>query len=236
VLRAIDQSVTGSSVSFRTGVWKWRRLLLPSSLVWLVIAVLVAGVRPAGLMVVVLLALGLVVVVLAHWRLRRSADREAGKRSLLRTPGEVALAVLAVVVFGGVTAVLASIVLAVAASSLAGDGRLLVRLCLGVFVLAPCVAVGSRCGRWWAFLGAAGLVPILALSVLVSGGPAGTGIGLAVVSVVSVAFALAAGSLQQELSNAQPTKARTRSTPMSGDADPDQQSRRASQQAARAVV
>ena len=151
---------------------------------------------------VALLVLGLTLVVFAHRRLQRGGYREAGERSLLRTPGQVALAVLVAVVFGGVIAVLASIVLAAIASRLAGDGSLLVRLCMGVFVLAPCMAVGSRCGRWWAFLGAAGLIPILALSVLLSGGRAESGLGLAVVGVVSVALAVATGSLNQQLARA----------------------------------
>ena len=198
--RGTNKVAVGPGVSFRG--WRRHRLLLPSSLVLLLLAVLFAGRSPAGLMVVALLVLGLTLVVFAHRRLQRGGYREAGERSLLRTPGQVALAVLVAVVFGGVIAVLASIVLAAIASRLAGDGSLLVRLCMGVFVLAPCMAVGSRCGRWWAFLGAAGLIPILALSVLLSGGRAESGLGLAVVGVVSVALAVATGSLNQQLARA----------------------------------
>lgn len=201
------------------------RLLLPASVASLLVVVLFASVSPLGMAVVVLLALGLAIMVLAHRRLWRSlgGDGKMSDRSLLRTPGQVALAVLMSVVFGGATAVLASIVLAAATSSLAGDGNLLVRFCMGLFVLTPCIAVGSRCGRWWAFLGSAGLVPVLALSVLVSGAPARSGIGLGIVAVLCVAFAVATGSLEHRLAYVRP--AQNRADPAGAPDEGDQERR-----------
>jgi hypothetical protein len=204
------------------------RLLLPASVASLLIVVLFASVSPVGLAVVALLALGLAIMVLAHRRVRRSlgGDYKRRNRSLLRTPGQVALAVLMSVVFGGVTAVLASIVLAATSSSLAGDGNLLVRFCMGLFVLTPCFAVGSRCGRWWAFLGAAGLVPVLALSVLASGAPARSGLGLGIVTVICVAFAVATGSLEHRLAYVRPARNRANPVGVRDESEPERQSDR----------
>jgi hypothetical protein len=183
--------------------------LLPAALALSLLALLFAGSNPAGLMVVILLVLGLILVVLAHWRLHRRA-RKPGEWSSLRAPRQVALAVLVSAVFGGAIGVVVSIMFAAVASSLAGDGSLLIRLCVGFFVLGPCIAVGSRCGQWWAFLGAASLVPILALCALLSNGPAESRVGLAFLSVVSVAFAVAAGSLNRELASRRRSSTRKR--------------------------
>jgi hypothetical protein len=201
------------------------RLLLPASLASLLVVVLFASASPMGLAVVMLLSLGLAIVVRAHRRLRRSpgGDGVMSDRSLLRTPSQVALAVLMSVVFGGFAAVFASIAIAAATSSLAGDGNEVVRLCMGLFVLIPCIAVGSRCGRWWAFLGAAGLVPVLALSVLASGGPAERGLGLGIVAVLCVAFAVATGSLEHRLAYVRP--ARNRADPPGEPNESEQQPR-----------
>jgi hypothetical protein len=197
--------------------------LLPASLVWLLIVAAFAGLNPAGLVVVALLVLALARVVLTHRSLRhsRGSSSARGERPLLRTPGQVALAVAMVVVFGAAAAALTSIVLGAVASPLVGDGSLLVRLCVGVFAFAGCMAVGSRCGQWWAFLGATGLIPLFVLSVAVSGGRTGSGAGLAVVSIVSVAFAVATGSLNQQLTDARRQSARTRPTAKREPAQPD---------------
>lgn len=186
------------------------RLLLLASVASLLVVVLFASAGPIGLAVVMLLSLGLVIVVRAHRRLPRSpgGDGDTSDRSLLRTPGQVALAVLMSVVFGGVAAVFASVAIATATSSLAGDGNEVVRLCMGLFVLIPCIAVGSRCGRWWAFCGASGLVPVLVLSILVSGSRSGSGLGLGIVAVLCVAFAVATGSLEHRLAYVRPARNR----------------------------
>jgi hypothetical protein len=183
--------------------------LLPAALALSLLALLFAGSTPAGLMVVVLLVLGLILVVFAHRRLPRRA-RKPGEWSSLRTPRQVGMAVLVAAVFGGAIGVLVSIMFAAVASSLAGDGSLLIRLCVGVFALVPCIAVGSRCGQWWAFLGASALIPILALCVLLSNGPAERRFGLAFLSVVSIAFAVAAGSLNRELARRRRSSTRER--------------------------
>ena len=218
----------GASGSLRAGVLRWRRLLLPSSLVWLLIVAVFAGVSTVGLMVLVLLVLAFALVVLVHRSLRRSRGGSGAveERPLLRTPGQVAIAVAVVVVFGALAGAQASIMLAVVAPSLAGDGSVLVRLCVGVFAFVGCMAVGSRCGQWWAFLGAIGLVPLLGLSVLVSSGRADSGARLAVVSVVSVAFAVATGSLNQELTSARRSSERTQRTARAEDAQPEYQTGR----------
>jgi hypothetical protein len=183
--------------------------LLPAALALSLLAFLFAGSNPAGVMVVVLLVLGLILVVFTHRRLHRRT-RKPGEWSSLRTPRQVAAAVLVSAVVGGVVGMLVSIMFAAVASSLAGDGSLLIRLCVGLFVLAPCIAVGSRCGQWWAFLGAAALIPILALCVLLSNGPAESRVGLAFLSVASVAFAVAAGSLNRELARTRRSSTRKR--------------------------
>jgi hypothetical protein len=116
----------------------------------------------------------------------------------LRTPGQLALAVIVVAGVGATMVIVVSVLLSVAASSLVGDGSALVRFLLVVFVLGPCVSLGIRCGRWWAFLGAAGLVPLLVFAMLVAGSVSSTGLEFAAVAVLATAFALAVGSLQSE--------------------------------------
>jgi hypothetical protein len=211
--------------------------LLPSSLVWLLIVIAFAGSNTAGLLMVLLLAFALMLVVLAHRSLRRSRGNSSarGDRPLLRTPGQVTLAVAILVVLGCAAGALTSIALGTVASSLVGDGNLLVRLCVGVFAFAGGMVVGSRCGQWWAFLGATGLIPLFALSVLISG-RAESGIGLAVVSILSVAFAVATGSLNQQLAPVRRNRARTFVTAKAEALRPDRQSGRAAPSASRQAL
>jgi hypothetical protein len=116
---------------------------------------------------------------------------------MFRTPGQIALAVVVVAGGGTLTVLLVSVLLAVVASSLVGDGSALVRLLLVAFVLWPCVSLGRRCGRWWAFVGAAGLLPLLGVALLV-GGSVSSGVGFVALAVLGTASALALGSLQSE--------------------------------------
>ena len=206
----------------RIGQRRW--LLVPSSLLALLLLLSVAGSNAAGLTVLVVLVLGLVAVVGWHRSLYRGrrGERVVAARGL-QTPGQTAVAVLIVVVFGGVAALLTSTMVAAAAPSLTGDGSQLVKLALLAFVLVPCMAIGFRCGCWWAFLGGVGLVSILLLCVLISATDLGRGMGLAIVSVTAVSFAVAVGSLQRQLARAASHTITTRSTIPAETSEPRQQ-------------
>lgn len=116
---------------------------------------------------------------------------------MLGTPIQLALAVVVVVGGGMLAVLLVSVLLAVAAPSLVGDGSALVRVLLVAFVLWPCVSLGRRCGRWWAFVGAAGLLPFLGVVALASG-PTSLDVGFVALALVATASALALGSLRSE--------------------------------------
>ncbi len=133
----------------------------------------------------------------------------AGPRRL-RTPGQVAAAVVVAVGAGAVLAVVLSMVLAAVASPVVGDGSLLVRLLLVVCVLGPCISIGSRCGHWWAFVGAASVVPILGWSMLVAGPRSRNGVEFIAAVAIATAFALSAGSLRSQLATAARDQGRRR--------------------------
>lgn len=198
-----------------------RWLLVPAALGLLLFVVTFAGLGAVGVAFVLLLVFALALTVGVHWLLSRSSEEALPKyRALVRTPGEVAVAV--VVVFGGgaTVAVVTSMLVGVAVPSLVGDGGVLVRVMLVVFALGPCLSLGQRCGRWWAFMGAAALAPLLGFCALVAGPRSWTGVGFVGVAVVAVAFAVAAGSLQQQLT-AVTARRRTRHTAAtSGDGQP----------------
>jgi hypothetical protein len=179
---------------------RWQWLLVPAVLGLLLLVVMFASSGAVGVALVLLLVFALALTVGVHWLLSRSSEEALPRcRGLLRTPGQVALAV--VVVFGGgaTVAVVASMLVGVAAPSVVGDGGVLVRVMLVVFALGPCLSLGQRCGRWWAFTGAAAVVPLLGFCVLVGGPRSWSGFGVVSVAVVAAAFAVAAGSLQQHL-------------------------------------
>jgi hypothetical protein len=118
----------------------------------------------------------------------------------LRTPGQVSLGVVIVFGIGSMTAVVVSLILAAAIPSVVGDGTWVVRLSFVAFAVAPCISLGTRCARWWAFTGAAALVPLLGFAVLVAGpGSHAGGLAFAAEAVLATAFALAVGSLQSAL-------------------------------------
>lgn len=144
----------------------------------------------------VLLAGALAVTVWIQWSLRKAQGQPV--RAVLRTPAELALAVCLVVAAGGVLAVFGALVLSAVASSLVGDGNLVVRVLLAVFAIGPCFSIGVRFGRWWAFLGALTLIPLLGFAMLVGSGPS-SGLGLLAVAVLTSAFALASGALNAQL-------------------------------------
>jgi hypothetical protein len=199
-----------------------RRRFVSVTVLGLLLLIAAVGGPSAGMLLFVLFASSLPAVVVLHRRLLRSRRREqaASGRPTLRTPVQTALAVVVVTGWGALAAVLVSLLLAVVASPLVGDGSTLVRLLLVAFVLGPCVSLGRRCGRWWAFVGAAGLVPLLGFAMLV-GGSVSSGVGFLTLAVLGTASALALGSLQSEW-EAQTTRrpaARRRARPLQGAAE-----------------
>jgi hypothetical protein len=177
-----------------------RRKFVPFAVLGLLALIAAVGGRATAALLFVLFAVLLPAIVVMHWRLLRAKGRRrtAPRALMFRSPIQLALAVVLVASGGTLTVVLVSVLLAVAASAIVGDGSTLVRLLLVSFVLWPCVALGRRCGRWWAFVGAAGLVPLLGFAMLVAGPGASTGAGFLVVAVLGTASALALGSLQSE--------------------------------------
>ena len=178
-----------------------RSLLAHPAFGWLLVATPLVGYAAGEIGLGLLLLLALVLALGMHRSLRPPVNGRRRRREprLLRTPVQVALAVFVAVGLGGLIAVVASLLLAAAAPSLVGDGSLLVKVLLVVFVLGPCIAIGYRCGYWWAFTGAAGLVPLLAFCLVVAGPRSWSGVGLVAVALLAVAYAVAAGSLRREL-------------------------------------
>lgn len=182
------------------GVRRWETLLLPAALGLLsLVGLLVAG-GAVGAVLLLVLASALGVVVGLHRRAcreTRGVARRAGYR-VLRRPGQLLLAVFVVVGGGALFAVVASMLVAAVVSPLVGDGSVVVRLSLVVFALGPCLSLGRRCGEWWAFLGAGGVLPLVGFALLVDGALS-TGFGFMVVAALTTAFALAVGSLRAVL-------------------------------------
>jgi hypothetical protein len=176
-----------------------RRRLVPVAVLGPLILIAAVGGASAGVLLFVVFAASLPAVVVLHRRLLRARKRRgtAPSRPMIRTPAQLALAVVVVVGCGTLAVLLASVLLAVVAPSLVGDGSVLVRLLLVAFVLWPCVSLGRRCGRWWAFVGAAGLLPLLGFVMLVAG-TLSSDAGFLALAVLGTASALALGSLQSE--------------------------------------
>lgn len=176
------------------------RRFVPVAVLGLLVLIAAFGGGSAGTLLFVLFAAALPAVVLVHRRLLRSGRHRqaASVRPTIRTPARLALAVVVVTCVGALAVVLVSVLLAVVASALVADGSGLVRVLLVAFVLGPCLSLGRRCGRWWAFAGAAGLVPLLAFVLLVGGYASSSGIGAAALFLLGTSCALALGSLQAE--------------------------------------
>jgi hypothetical protein len=178
------------------------RGLPAASLGLLVIVAVFVRRGPVGTALVALLLLALVTTVGTHLRLERRRPRRASRSrgpDRLRTPAQVGLGLVIVVVVGSLVAVVLTLVLSAVASSAVGDGGVLLRLLLALVALGPCFSIGYRCGRWWSFLGAAALVPVLVMCVLVAGPRSAFGFEVVLPIVASVAFAASAGSLQRAL-------------------------------------
>jgi hypothetical protein len=191
-----------------TAATRWRRFLGPAVFGLLLLAGSQVGNGPVGAFAFALLMVALVLTVAVH----RSLGPDAGSdrsRGSLRTPVQVGVAVLVVVVAGGVAMFVVSTSLAAVAPALVGDGSLLVRLSLVVFAFAPCLSLGFRCGRWWAFSGAASLVPAVGICVVLAGPHSWSALGLLVWIVGATGLPLAVGSLQRRL-----TPTNVRATPV----------------------
>jgi hypothetical protein len=178
-----------------------RSLVAPAGLVLLVASVLLASAGSTGIAFFVLLLLALATVVGVHLQ-TRSGARRPPPPALLRTVPQVGFGIALVVAAGGLLTVLVALGLSVLAGSVVGDGALTVRAALGALILGPCVSIGYRCGRWWAFSGAAALVPLLLLAVLVYGPRSPGGLAGPAFAIAAIALATAIGSLRRELANA----------------------------------
>ena len=64
---------------------------------------------------------------------------------------------------------------------------------LGIWSLLPCVVLGYRSGRWWAFLGAAPVLVLWPIGAVFASGPADWFLGLPVTAAVAVALSLGSG-------------------------------------------
>lgn len=182
-----------------------RRLLGPAALCVIVFVVGCAGRSPVGISTFVLLAGLLAVTVRIQWSVRAETRHPA----VLRTPTQLALGVCLVVAGGGLLAVLVALALSAVAPAFVGDGNLVIRLLLALFAIGPCMSIGFRFGRWWTFLGALTLIPLVGFAMLVGSG-ASSGLGLSAVAVSASAFALAAGALNAQLAYEDSSRARRR--------------------------
>jgi hypothetical protein len=178
-----------------------RSLVAPAGLVLLVASVLLADPSSTGIAFFALLLLALAAVVGVHVQ-ARSAARRPPPPALLRTVPQVGLGLAVVVAAGGLLTVVLALALSVLAGSVVGDGALTVRAALAALILGPCVSIGYRCGRWWAFAGAAALVPLVLLAVLIYGPRSPGGLAAAAFMIAAVALATAIGSLRRELASA----------------------------------
>jgi hypothetical protein len=191
-----------------------RALAAPIALALLVPVVLLARPGALGVALFAVLLLALLLTVGAHLRLQplRGHRSPPGGPPLLQTPTQVGLGLAVVVVGGSLVAIVVSLLLSTLVKPLAGDGNGLLRVSLAVFALGPCVSIGYRCGRWWAFAGSAALAPLLGLCVLIVGPRTWSGAGFVLLAVAAVALAVAAGSLRRELTGTRATRRARRST------------------------
>lgn len=175
-----------------------RSLPIPATLLLILLLALVPldGALVAATIVLLVLLTGVVAV---HYEVeRRSSTDGLRTTAVLRSPLAVAAAVAVIVVVGSVVAISLALLLAVLGAS-GGDGRGLLRVLLAAFALAPCLSIGSRCGRWWSFSGCLLLAPAAALCVLIAGPHFSQG-AVEVVFLVSLAsLVVAAASLQHRL-------------------------------------
>ena len=182
------------------------RVLAPRAglVLLLLLLALLAYAGVPGVVVLVLTLLALAVTVGTHLRVhvQRCQRPRRDRAELLRTPAQVGFSLALVAPLGSLVAIVAANALSVMAGSVVGDGHLLLRLGLVVFALFPCVSIGYRCGRWWAFTGSACLGALLLLSALILGPRSSEQLGSVAFAVAVIALATATGSLQRALHRA----------------------------------
>ena len=177
----------------------------------LLLAVLLADAGSTGVAFFVLLVLALTAVVGVHLHANSRLGRRPPPPALLRTAQEVGFGLAVVVVAGGTLTIVVALALSLVAGSVVGDGALTVRMAVAVLILGPCVSIGYRCGRWWAFAGAAVLAPLLLLGILVDGPRSAGRLEFAAFAIAAVALATAVGSLRRALHHeARSNRLRTR--------------------------
>ncbi len=180
----------------RSSQRRLRSLLVPGTLLLLLLLALV----PAGMLVAVTSTLLLLpTVVLTHYRLEAGSSASSSRRPpALPSPLAVALALTIVVVIGSLFAITLALLLT-AILKLGGDGRPLLETLLAIFALLPCLSIGARCGRWWAFSGSLILIPVAATCVLVVGQGFSPGLLQILLVVGLTGLLVAVGSLQRRL-------------------------------------
>jgi hypothetical protein len=175
-----------------------RSLLIPGTLL---VLLLLALVPTGGMLIgttVALLAL-LTAVVVTHFRFEASLPAaRTTKPPALASPLSVAVALTVVVVIGSLAAIAVAVLLS-AVVKLGGDGRGLLRILLAIFALLPCLSIGARCGRWWAFSGSLLLVPMAGFCLLIVGPRTGHGAAEVLFVFAATGLVVAVGSLQRRL-------------------------------------
>jgi hypothetical protein len=191
--------------------------VVPPALGLLLLVAELAGPGAVGVGLFALALVALLLTIAVHLHLERAGHGAAQSRHRpqIVNPAQVAVATFVVVTVGATIAALGSIVVAALAPSLVGDGSSLLRLFLVVFALAPCVSIGSRCGRWWAFTGGAGAA-LLAGTCVIATRRSPDGLGFLLLTAVAIAFAVATGSLRRRLAAPRGSRRRERSAPVSG--------------------
>lgn len=186
-----------------------RSWMVPGTLLLLLILALLPT---DGILVetAVLLFLPLAAAVVTQYRLeKRLPAAERARRPALASPLDVAVALTVVVAIGSLVAVVAALLLS-AIVKVGGDGRGLLRVLLAAFALAPCLTIGARCGRWWAFSGSLLLVPVVGVCVLIVGPRSGAGAAEILFVFAATSLMVAVGSLRRRL---QSVPARSRRLP-----------------------
>ena len=183
-----------------------RSWLVPATLLSMLMLALVP---PNGMLTGTAIALlfPLAAVVTTQYRLeRRLPAPDRVRRRALASPLDVAVALTVVVAVGSLIAIVVALLLS-ALLEVGGDGRGLLRVLLAVFALAPCLTIGSRCGRWWAFTGSLLLVPVAAVCMLIVGPRSGGGLAEVLFVFAATSLLVAVGSLQRRLQSV-PARAR----------------------------
>jgi hypothetical protein len=180
-----------------------RSWLIPSTLL---VLLLLALVPTDGMLVGTAVALFvlLTAAVVTHYRLEHRLPAPERRRGpALASPLDVAVALTVILAIGSLVAVVVALLLS-AVLKVGGDGRSLLRILLAAFALAPCLSIGARCGRWWAFSGSVLLVPVAGICVLIVGPRSGAGMAEILFVVAATGLVVAVGSLERRLQSVAP--------------------------------